>query len=184
MPVKHHVHFSKEPVLIWLTGLSGAGKTTLALHLERYLSALGFKVIVLDGDKVRQGLNKDLGFSKEDRAENLRRIGEVAKILLDAHIIVIGAFISPYREDRELVKQIVGTNRYIEIYVNCAIDVCEKRDPKGLYKKARKGAIPLFTGLNSPYEAPLCPDIEVKTHNETVEQSLLKIIENLKPSLD
>lgn len=171
----------QEPRLIWLTGLSGSGKTTLALRLEHYLFHQGYKSFLLDGDNVRMGLNKDLGFSEEDRKENLRRIGEAARLMLDAGLIVISAFISPYSAEREAVKAIVGENRFIEVYVSCPLQVCEERDVKGLYVKARQGIIPNFTGISAPYEAPATPDVEVKTSEETIDASLQKIIDHIAP---
>ena len=171
----------QEPHLIWLTGLSGSGKTSLALRLEHYLFHHGYKAFLLDGDNVRTGLNKDLGFTEEDRKENLRRIGEVAKLMLDAGIIVISAFISPYKTERKAVKEIVGEDRFIEVYVNCPVNVCEERDIKGLYQKARQGIIPHFTGITAPYETPATPDIEVRTNEETIDTSLDKIIHFIEP---
>lgn len=171
----------QEPRLIWLTGLSGSGKTTLALRLEHYFFYKGFKVFILDGDNVRNGLCKDLSFSEDDRKENLRRVGEVAKLMLDAGLIVICAFISPYGEDRMAIKKIVGEQRFIEVYVNCTLEVCEERDVKGLYAEARKGAITNFTGISAPYEPPASPDIEVSTAEETVEESFNKIIKLVEP---
>lgn len=171
----------QEPRLIWLTGLPGSGKTTLALRLEHYLFNQGYKSFLLDGDNVRMGLNKDLGFSEEDRKENLRRVGESAKLMLDSGLIVISAFISPYNSARDAVKAIVGENRFIEIYVNCPLHICEERDVKGLYQKARKGIVLNFTGISSPYQAPATPDVEVKTSEETIEASLLKIINHIAP---
>lgn len=166
----------QQPCLIWLTGLSGSGKTTLALRLEQYFFDKGFKLAVLDGDNIRNGLSKDLGFSEVDRTENLRRVGEVAKLMLDAGLIVISAFISPYEEDRRAIKNIVGQQMFFVVYVNCTLEVCEKRDVKGLYAHARKGIIPNFTGISAPYEIPILPDLEVKTAEETVEESLHKIV--------
>lgn len=166
----------QEPRLIWLTGLSGAGKTTLALRLEHYFFCKGFKVFMLDGDNVRNGLCSGLGFTEDDRKENLRRVAEVAKLMLDAGLIVICAFISPNSEDRQSIKSIVGEDRFVEVYVNCSVDVCEKRDVKGLYAKARKGIIPHFTGVSAPYDAPVLPDIEVRTAEETIDESVTKII--------
>lgn len=171
----------QEPHLIWLTGLSGSGKTTLALRLEHYFFLQGFKVFMLDGDNVRNGLCKDLGFSEEDRKENLRRVGEVAKLMLDAGLTVICSFISPRGEDRMAIKNIVGENRFIEVYVNCTVEVCEERDVKGLYAKARKGIIPNFTGVSAPYDPPPSPDIEVRTAEETVEESMYKIVRLVEP---
>ncbi len=171
----------QEPRLIWLTGLSGSGKTTLALHLEHYLFSRGFKVFILDGDNVRNALCKDLGFTEEDRKENLRRVAEVARLMLEAGLIVISAFISPCGEDRIAIKKIVGEQRFIEVYVNCTVKVCEERDVKGLYAKARKGIIPNFTGISAPYDAPVLPDLEVRTAEETVEESVHKIIKIVEP---
>lgn len=171
----------QQPRLIWLTGLSGSGKTTLALRLEHYFFGKGFKVFVLDGDNVRIGLCNDLGFSESDRKENLRRVGEVARLMLDAGLIVICAFISPCGEDRMAIKKMVGVHRFTEVYVNCTVEVCEGRDVKGLYAKARKGIIPNFTGVSAPYDPPDLPDVEVLTANETVEESVDKIIKVVGP---
>ena len=171
----------QEPRLIWLTGLSGAGKTTLAVRLEHYLFCKGYKVFILDGDNVRNGLCNDLGFSEDDRKENLRRVAEVARLMLQAGLIVICAFISPSGEDRLAIKKIVGGERFIEVYVNCTVEMCEDRDVKGLYAKARKGIIPNFTGISAPYDSPVSPDVEVNTVEETVEESLQKIIRLVEP---
>ena len=171
----------QEPHLIWLTGLSGSGKTTLALRLEHYFFSKGFKVFILDGDNVRNGLCTDLGFSEDDRKENLRRVAEIARLMLDAGLIVISAFISPSGEDRMAIKKIVGEERFIEVYVNCTLEVCEERDVKGLYAKARKGIIPNFTGISAPYDAPVSPDVELCTAEETVEESAQKIIKFVEP---
>ncbi len=171
----------QEPRLIWLTGLSGAGKTTLALRLEHYFFLKGFKVFMLDGDNVRNGLCSDLSFTEDDRKENLRRVAEVSRLMLDAGLMIICAFISPNGEDRLAIKKIVGDERFVEVYVNCSVEVCEERDVKGLYAKARKGIIPNFTGVSAPYDAPVLPDIEVRTAEETVEQSVSKIIKIVEP---
>ena len=171
----------QEPHLIWLTGLSGSGKTTLALRLEQFFFCKGFKVFVLDGDNVRTGLCKDLGFSEEDRKENLRRVGEVARLMLEAGLIVISAFISPSKEDRMAIRTIVGEERFIEVFVNCTVEECEKRDVKGLYAKARKGIIPNFTGVSAPYDQPVLPDVEVRTADETIDESAQKIIDLVEP---
>ncbi len=171
----------QEPRLIWLTGLSGAGKTTLALRLEHYFFNKEFKVFILDGDNVRNGLCNDLGFTEEDRKENLRRVAEVARLMLDAGLIVICAFISPCGEDRLAIKNIVGEQRFIEVYVNCTVKICEERDVKGLYAKARQGIIPNFTGISAPYEPPLLPALEIRTDEETVEESVQKIIKLVEP---
>jgi adenylylsulfate kinase len=171
----------QEPRLIWLTGLSGAGKTTIGLQLEHYFFCKGFKVYMLDGDNVRTGLCNDLGFSEEDRKENLRRVAEMARVMLDAGLVVISAFISPNITDRLAIKNIVGEERFIEVYVKCTVEVCEGRDVKGLYAKARKGIIPNFTGISAPYDQPLVPDIEILTAEETVEESVDKLIKFVEP---
>ena len=171
----------QDPHLIWLTGLSGSGKTTLALRLEHYFFGKGFKVFILDGDNVRMGLCKGLGFSEDDRKENLRRVGEVARLMLDAGLIVISAFISPCEADRMAIKEMVGEQRFIEVYVNCSLQICEERDVKGLYAKARQGIIPHFTGISAPYDPPASPAIELMTAEETVEESVRKIIEFVEP---
>ena len=173
----------QEPRLIWLTGLSGSGKSTLALRLEHYLFHKGYKVYLLDGDNVRSGLNSDLGFSAQDRRENVRRVSEVAKLMLDAGLVVIGAFISPYREERELVRETVGADSFTEVYINCPLHVCERRDTKGLYAEARRGLISDFTGVSAPYEVPARPDVEVQTAEESIEDSLHKLIEVIEPLL-
>ena len=173
----------QEPKLIWLTGLSGSGKSTLALRLEHYLFKRGFKVFMLDGDNVRNGLNKDLGFSENDRKENLRRVAEMCRIMLDAGMVIIAAFISPFEQERQSVRQIVLPERYLEIFVNCSLNVCEARDCKGLYAKARKGIIPNFTGISSPYEIPSAPFMQVNTDEEEINESVLKIIDCIEPQL-
>ena len=155
-----------------MTGLSGSGKSTLASALEKQLLEKGFKTYLLDGDLMRAGLNKDLGFSKEDRKENIRRIGEVCKLLTDAGLIVITAFISPFRADRDLVRSMFTASDFAEIFVNASLEVCETRDVKGLYNKARKGLIPEFTGISSPYEEPLNPELTLNTDKESEEVSL------------
>jgi len=154
-------------VTIWLTGLSGSGKTTLARLLESALFERGCTVYVLDGDNVRHGLNRDLGFSPADRTENIRRIGEVAKLMTDAGMITITAFISPYREDRDMVRGLVARGDFVEVHVDCALEVCEERDPKGLYRKARAGQIPEFTGISAPYEAPVAAELVLHTDTLT-----------------
>lgn len=162
--------------LIWFTGLSGSGKSTLAVQLEAQLFARGFKTYLLDGDNIRSGLNKDLSFTDEGRVENIRRIGEVSKLLLDAGVIVLSAFISPFKADREQVKEIVGLSNYIEVFVDTPLEVCEQRDVKGLYKKARAGEVKNFTGIDSPYEKPESPDLVIKTEALTVEQSVERLL--------
>lgn len=165
--------------VVWLTGLSGSGKSTISTELERELFNLGKHAYVLDGDNIRHGLNSDLGFSPEDRRENIRRIGEVAKLFADAGLICITAFISPYRQDRDLVRRIVPPGKFIEVFVNAPVEVCERRDPKGLYARARAGEIKEFTGVSAPYEPPLQPEIELRTDQLTVAESVAKIIEYL-----
>jgi bifunctional enzyme CysN/CysC len=166
--------------VLWLTGLSSAGKSTIATELERELFLLGMNAFVLDGDNVRHGLCSDLGFSHKDRAENIRRVGEVARLFADAGIICITAFISPYRSDRDLVRRMVKEDQFIEVFVNAPVTVCEQRDSKGLYAKARKGEIKNFTGVSAPYEPPLAPEIELHTDQLTVTESVEKIIEHLR----
>jgi len=157
--------------VIWLTGLSGSGKSTLAMELENVLHDQGYQVYVLDGDNVRGGLNSDLGFSPEDRGENIRRIGEVAALFADAGVIVITAFISPYVADRELAQS-AGKDQFHEIYIEADLDTCEQRDPKGLYKKARRGEIPEFTGISAPYEAPENAALTVNTSTLSIQQGV------------
>jgi adenylyl-sulfate kinase len=169
----------KSPV-IWLTGLSGSGKSTIANELTNILHNQGKLVYILDGDNVRMGLNKDLGFSDDDRKENIRRIAEVAKLMSDAGVIVITAFISPFREEREKAKEIIGDDNFIEVYVEASLIVCESRDPKGLYKKARAGQIKMFTGIDSPYEEPLTPNLVVSTKDYTPTESAEFIYSFLK----
>ncbi len=169
-----------KPCIIWLTGLSGSGKSTIANALEEKLNQMKVHTYLLDGDNIRHGLNKDLGFSIEDRKENIRRISEVAKLFVDAGLIVITAFISPMREYRNYARSLVEKDEFIEVYVDTPIEICEQRDPKGLYKKARKGEIKEFTGINSPYEPPEAPEIHIKTEDLTVEESVEKIIKYLK----
>lgn len=165
--------------VIWMTGLSSAGKTTVANELERELFNLGRQAYVLDGDNIRHGLGADLGFSPKDRAENIRRVGQVAKLFADAGLICITAFISPYRADRDLVRQIMPEGRFIEVFVNAPLEVCEKRDPKGLYAKARAKQIKDFTGISAPYEAPLKPDVELRTDLLSVNECVAQLLEYL-----
>jgi len=158
--------------LIWFTGLSGSGKSTLAVQLEALFHAKGFKTYLLDGDNIRTGLNKDLSFTDEGRVENIRRIGEVSRLLLDAGVIVLSAFISPFKADREQVRSIVGAENYLEVFVDAPLEVCEQRDVKGLYKKVRAGEVKNFTGIDSPYEPPENPDIVLQTHKLSIEESI------------
>ena len=164
------------PLTIWLTGLSAAGKSTLAFLLERQLIDAGHPCYVLDGDNVRHGLSRDLGFSDDDRTENIRRIAEVAKLMNDAGLIVITAFISPLRSDREMAGNIIGSEQYREVYVSTTIEVCESRDPKGLYKKARAGIVKDFTGVSAPYETPLKPTLTLDTGVMTQEACLTSLM--------
>jgi adenylyl-sulfate kinase len=164
---------------IWLTGLSGSGKSTIANELAIKLQQEGKLAYILDGDNVRMGLNKDLGFSDDDRKENIRRIAEVANLMTDLGVIVITAFISPFREERAKAKEIIGKDNFLEVYVNAPLGVCEDRDPKGLYKKARAGEIPMFTGIDSPYEEPKNPNMFIKTDKMSIEDSVEFIYKNL-----
>jgi len=163
-------------VILWFTGLSGAGKSTLAHAVEDELHRRGGRTFVLDGDNVRKGLCKDLGFTDADRTENIRRIGEVARLMLDGGLIVMTAFISPFRKDRDLARSLVAPGDFIEVYCNAGLAVCEARDPKGLYKKARAGQIPEFTGISSPYEAPEKPEMELATGTTPVEACVAQVL--------
>ncbi|OAS83394.1 MULTISPECIES: adenylyl-sulfate kinase [Metabacillus] len=168
-----------QSMCIWFTGLSGSGKSTLANALARHLFEANIQTYVLDGDNIRHGLNKDLGFTDEDRKENIRRIGEVSKLFVDSGQIVLTAFISPFREDRQQVRDILSDDEFFEVYVKCSLDECEVRDPKGLYKKARNNEIKHFTGIDSPYEEPENPAIIVDTETQTVEESVKQIVDYL-----
>lgn len=169
----------QKPILLWFTGLSGSGKSTIADALERALFQRNMHTYLLDGDNVRGGLNNNLTFSPEDRTENIRRIAEVANLMLDAGLIVLASFISPYREDREMVKRIVGYKNFIEVYVNTPIEICESRDVKGLYAKARAGEIKNFTGVDAPYEPPMAADIEIDTSQISVEDAVSLILKEI-----
>jgi len=171
--------------VVWLTGLSGAGKSTIAQALERELFQRAMHTYVLDGDNIRHGLNSNLGFSPEDRVENIRRVSEVAKLMADAGTVVITAFISPYRMDRRRAREIAleGNAEFIEVFVDAPLEVCETRDPKNLYKKARAGEIRDFTGIDAPYEAPEDPEIVVRTDQQTVDESVTTVLEQLLPRL-
>ena len=172
---------NQRGVCIWFTGLSGSGKSTLAIEVQNILFEKGFRTYVLDGDNIRHGLNKDLGFSPEDRTENIRRIGEVAHLFVDAAIITMTAFISPYCEDRKKAREIMANGEFVEVYVECDLAICEERDPKGLYKKARAGEILQFTGISAPYEAPETPELVVDTGKETdVKKNAQKVVEYLE----
>lgn len=176
---KGHLSF-----VVWFTGLSGSGKSTLANMVEKKLFESGIHTFSLDGDNVRNGLNKNLGFSREDRVENLRRIAEVSKLFVDSGSLVIASFISPLKSDRDFVKGIIGDDDFVEVFVNTPLEVCESRDVKGLYKKARAGEIKNFTGIDTPYEAPKSPDVEIETDLEKVEDSVERIVDFLKNKLE
>mgnify|MGYP000120720849 FL=1 len=165
--------------LLWFTGLSGSGKSTLANLVEIALHQQGISTYILDGDNIRQGINKDLGFAPQDRSENIRRIAEISNLMLDAGVVTFAAFVSPYSKDREAVKQVVGIDNVIEIYVNTSLEVCEQRDVKGLYKKARAGEIKNMTGVSAPYQPPIAPDIEIITDGQTTQQSVDAIMQFL-----
>jgi bifunctional enzyme CysN/CysC len=170
----------QKPVVLWFTGLSGAGKSTIANLVEKRLHALGRHSYLLDGDNVRHGLNRDLGFTEGDRVENVRRVGEVAKLMLDAGLIVLTAFISPFRSERRLARSLVQDGEFIEVHVDTPLDVAEGRDVKGLYKKARRGELANFTGIDSPYEAPEAPEVRIDTVELTAERAADRIIEMLR----
>ena len=165
--------------LLWFTGLSGSGKSTLANLVEMELHKKGLSTYILDGDNVRQGINKDLSFAPKDRSENIRRIAEISNLMLDAGVITLAAFVSPYIKDREVVKQIVGSDNVIEIYVNTSLEECESRDVKGLYEKARAGEIKNMTGISAPYQAPTHPDLEIITDGQTIKESVAVIMQFL-----
>ncbi len=172
--------YGQKPTVIWFTGLSGSGKSTSADALEKALFSMGYCTYLLDGDNVRHGLCGDLGFSDRDRVENIRRIGEVAKLMVDSGQIVLSSFISPFRRERQMVRQMVAPGEFIEVYVNTSVEVCEQRDPKGLYKKARSGEIRNFTGIDSPYEEPDNPEIVIDTKNLTVDEVVDCLIQKLR----
>lgn len=172
-----------KSVVIWFTGLSGSGKSTIADKVEQLLFDLKIHTYLLDGDNVRMGLNQGLGFSDEDRHENLRRIAEVAKLFVEAGIVVLSAFVSPLEKDREMVRSIVGEQNFVEVFINTSLEECERRDVKGLYKKARAGEIKDFTGINAPYEEPNDPDLIIKTEQCIVEEAAKTVIEYLFETL-
>jgi adenylylsulfate kinase len=191
--IPHHFSISKKErnlknqhnsMVIWFTGLSGSGKSTIANSLEKELFKNGIQTFSLDGDNVRGGLNKGLSFSKEDRQENLRRIAEVTKLFIDAGIVVVASFISPLREDRDFIKNIVGEENFIEVFVNTSLEECERRDVKGLYKKARKGEIENFTGISAPYEEPKDADLEIKTEEMSIDNAVKSINIYIKKKLE
>ncbi len=187
--VWHDHHVTKEersklkaqkPCILWFTGLSGSGKSTIANAVENKLFVLGKHTYLLDGDNVRMGLNKGLGFSDEDRIENIRRIGEVAKLFIDSGTIVLTAFISPFNTDRQQVRDLVKKGEFIEVFIDTPLEVCESRDPKGLYKKARNGEIPNFTGISSPYESPLHAEVHIENDGISIDNAADKVINYLK----
>ncbi|HZW50860.1 MAG TPA: adenylyl-sulfate kinase, partial [Rudaea sp.] len=170
----------QHPRCLWFTGLSGAGKSTIANQVEQRLHALGRHTYVLDGDNVRHGLNRDLGFTDEDRVENIRRVAEVARLMVDAGLIVLVSFISPFRDERRMARDLFGPGDFAEVYVDTPIELCEKRDPKGLYAKARAGELQNFTGVDSPYEPPLQPELHLRTEKESVDALARRIVEFLE----
>ena len=169
-----------KSVVIWFTGLSGSGKSTLAHSVEEELHNLGCRTFVLDGDNVRHGLSSNLNFSDDDRKENIRRIGEAAKLMMESGVIAMTAFISPFKKDRNLVRQLLPQGDFIEIYCNASLEACESRDVKGLYKRARAGEIKNYTGIDSPYEAPDTPELIIDTEKESLEESVAKVMDFLK----
>ncbi|MCD8903973.1 adenylyl-sulfate kinase [Staphylococcus chromogenes] len=173
---RHH----HKSAILWFTGLSGSGKSTISVALEKALFERGLNTYRLDGDNVRHGLNNNLGFSPEDRQENIRRIAEVSKLMVDAGLITLTAFISPYKADRDRAREIVEDGEFIEIYTKASVEACEKRDPKGLYQKARTGEIPEFTGISAPYEAPESPEIVIDTEETSIEEAVLQILNYLE----
>jgi adenylylsulfate kinase len=175
---------NQRGMAIWFTGLSGSGKSTLANGLEQELFKLGYKTFILDGDNLRSGLCKDLGFSDEDRSENIRRVAEVAKLMIDSGIIVLAAFVTPFEKDRELVAKLLGDADLVSIYVDCPINICEQRDVKGLYKKARSGELKNFTGINSPFEVPQYTDLTLRTAEFSEESLVQDILNYIKPRIE
>ncbi|MCB1733993.1 MAG: adenylyl-sulfate kinase [Gammaproteobacteria bacterium] len=173
---RHEALNGHKGLVVWFTGLSGAGKSTIAHALEERLHDQGRHTIVLDGDNVRHGLCSDLGFSESDRRENIRRLGEVSKLFVNAGIITLTAFISPFRQDRQSVRNLIGNDDFIEVYCRCALEVCEQRDVKGLYKRARAGEIPNYTGISSPYEEPEQPEVIVDSDSESLETEVTRIL--------
>ena len=172
-----------QPLLLWFTGLSGSGKSTIANCVEQELHKNSIHTYTLDGDNIRKGLNSDLSFSPEDRTENIRRIGEIAHLMMDAGLVVLAAFVSPYRIDRDHIRNVVGQNNMIEIYIKTSVEECERRDVKGHYKKARKGEIKNMTGISAPYESPLHADIQINTEEITVIEAAKQIITFINPKL-
>ena len=173
-----------QSFLIWFTGLSGSGKSTIANLVEKNLFEKGVKTYTLDGDNIRKGINNDLSFSPEDRTENIRRIAEVSNLMIDAGLVVLAAFVSPYKKDRDNIRTIVKDVNFVEVFVNTSVEECERRDVKGLYKKARAGEIINMTGISAPYEVPENPDVEIKTETESIEDSVKRIIQHITPKLE
>jgi len=169
-----------KPVILWFTGFSGSGKSTVAGALESALHQQGVHTYLLDGDNVRHGLCKDLGFSDADRVENIRRVGELSKLMVDAGLVVLTAFISPFQAERDMVRNLVGDGEFIEVFLDTPLDICEQRDPKGLYKKARAGEIKHFTGIDSDYQVPVNPEIRIDTSANSLEQSVQQLVAYLK----
>lgn len=191
--IRHNFNVSKEErqrsnnhnsFLLWFTGLSGSGKSTIANIVEHELFKCGIHTYTLDGDNIRKGINKDLSFSPSDRSENIRRIAEISSLMLDSGLVVLAAFVSPYKKDREYIREIVDENNFFEIFINTSVEECERRDVKGLYKKARLGEIKNMTGISAPYEAPENPFIEINTEEQTIEEAVALILEKIKPKLD
>ena len=169
--------------LMWFTGLSGSGKSTIANVVEQELHKQGIKTYTLDGDNIRKGINSDLSFAPEDRTENIRRIAEISNLMVEAGLVVLAAFVSPYKKDREKIRSIVKDVNFVEVFINTSVEECERRDVKGLYKKARAGEIKNMTGISAPYEAPENPDIEIKTEEETIENAVLRIVDYINNKL-
>ena len=174
---------SHKSFLLWFTGLSGSGKSTIANVVEQELYNLGVNTYTLDGDNIRKGINNDLSFSPEDRTENIRRIAEISNLMIDAGLVTLAAFVSPYKKDRENIKSIVKDVNFVEVYINTSVEECERRDVKGLYKKARAGEIKNMTGISAPYEAPENPDIEIETEKVSVETAVKQILDYIRPKL-
>lgn len=172
--------YGQKGAIVWFTGLSGSGKSTVSREVERLLLESKRFVTVLDGDNLRHGLNADLGFTPEDRVENIRRVGCVARLLMESGTLCLAAFVSPYRADRDAIRDLIDPGRFVEVFVDTPVEVCESRDPKGLYAKARAGQIPNFTGISAPYEAPLHPEIHLQTAGRTVEDCAAEVVKNLQ----
>ena len=172
---------NQKSKVIWMTGLSGSGKTTIAKRVEKYLHSQGILNQLLDGDNIRLGISNNLSFSSEDRLENIRRIAEASKLFINCGVVTLNCFISPTIEIRQIAKNIIGQNNFIEVYINTSLEACEERDVKGLYKKARKGEIKDFTGINAPFEAPKNPELEINTSNLSIDESVQKVLDYILP---